>query len=458
MKVTQSGPILSTITLTILMLSGCGGSGDGSSSNNNTEQNTENTTTQPQTDISLYVSQDTAYVIDQQGRLWGWGDNSTGELAQDPTLLNNAQTPQLIASDVISIQSVHPMGSQDGSVAILKSDHSLWMWGENERGSVGNGTTDFTFTPSKILDNVKKVDLQDGPAVFALTLEDDWFVWGYNNYQMLGITSADNTITQPTEATALANFESIASYRYSSWTIYNNDLYVWGANDNRQFQWLDPTEGNQIDTPTLMLEDIAEANITLSNSYALSSNGNYYFWNYETTRLVRNDVSKALFIPYSDSVAHFILTQQNSVVTNLDPADDNYNPSTNWFELGQQVKDIAVLRNDTNNGYRNIVFMLKQDNSLWFADPQGQQHHVTDNVASLDWQADMDILYFRTQDSSLYEIAFDIEGQYSLNHLLSNVAQITASDSLMLVETDDQRIWQKPASNSAFAEVLLPSL
>lgn len=88
----------------------------------------------------------------RDGSLWTWGLNSHGELGDGTTDKRYSHEQALrIMTDVTDISS----GLYHGMA--VRNDGSLWAWGSNEVGQLGDGTTNDHFTPVKIEDNVRAV-------------------------------------------------------------------------------------------------------------------------------------------------------------------------------------------------------------------------------------------------------------------------------------------------------------
>ena len=81
-------------------------------------------------------------VIAQDGSLYMWGYNEWGNIGDGTT--EDRDMPTKILDHVISVSSGY-----DRSGAITQ-DGSLYMWGNNERGNIGDGTTEDRYTPTKI--------------------------------------------------------------------------------------------------------------------------------------------------------------------------------------------------------------------------------------------------------------------------------------------------------------------
>ena len=78
--------------------------------------------------------------------------------------------------------------------AAIKEDGSLWMWGWNDNGQLGDGTTTNTSTPIKILEDVKEVSLGQGYSA-AIKEDGSLWMWGQNDYGQLGDGTTEDRYT-----------------------------------------------------------------------------------------------------------------------------------------------------------------------------------------------------------------------------------------------------------------------
>ena len=132
-----------------------------------------------------YTGYTTALKID--GSLWTWGQNNYGQLG-DGTITNRS-TPVRVGMDhnwaTVSAGNWHTIA--------LKTDGSLWAWGDNSRGQLGNGTTTREVAP--ILVGIgNEWDVVSACEVYTLARKTDGslWAWGRNDLGMLG----DGTLTQ----------------------------------------------------------------------------------------------------------------------------------------------------------------------------------------------------------------------------------------------------------------------
>jgi len=84
--------------------------------------------------------------ITEDGRLWAWGDNSFGQLGDGTT--ENRLAPVFITNDIIYVSA----GSSH--TLVVSSDGGLWAWGSNSHGQLGDGTTKDRHSPVRVMDEL----------------------------------------------------------------------------------------------------------------------------------------------------------------------------------------------------------------------------------------------------------------------------------------------------------------
>lgn len=128
-------------------------------------------------------------VIKTDGSLWAWGDNDHGQLGNGriSTSFRPYSQAVQVMDDVLAVQA-----GNDCSAAI-KTDGSLWAWGSNERGGVGNGAEEDQLTPVKIMDGYTPVPAE------SLTLLQP----------ALTLAAGARSVVQPCIAPACADAENL---------------------------------------------------------------------------------------------------------------------------------------------------------------------------------------------------------------------------------------------------------
>lgn len=146
---------------------------------------------------SVYGTGQQGYAIKKDGTLWGWGKSDdlllTGKKetwAFDPysdgsqSEVSEQFTPIKLMDNVLKIDGRNHL-------TVIKKDHTLWDWGSNQEGQLGDGTVISRYVPQKILDHVVDVTAK---GAFTIALKSDGTVVGFgiNAVGELGIGTFDD--------------------------------------------------------------------------------------------------------------------------------------------------------------------------------------------------------------------------------------------------------------------------
>jgi alpha-tubulin suppressor-like RCC1 family protein len=163
--------------------------------------------------------------IKTDGTLWAWGWNGYGQLGDGSTLQRN--TPVQIGTEsnwiMISAGQNHSLG--------IKSDGTLWAWGRNDNGQLGDGTLVDNHTPIQIGTSSDWYQVEAG-GMHNLALKSDGKLWAWGNNEG-GQLGDGTTIDRPFPVQiGLANNWSQVSGGYLHSLGIKNDgtLWAWGYN------------------------------------------------------------------------------------------------------------------------------------------------------------------------------------------------------------------------------------
>ncbi len=173
--------------------------------------------------------------IKLDGTLWAWGDNSYGQLG-DGTNFSRTRPVQIgTGADwkLISAGGTHAAAALHTTA--IKTDHTLWAWGSNYYGQLGDGTMIDKSTPAQIGSgtNWKSVSA-GGVHTTALQVDGTLWAWGANDYGQLGDGSSVGR-SSPVRIGADTDWACISTGSWHSAGIKTNGtLWSWGANSYGQ--------------------------------------------------------------------------------------------------------------------------------------------------------------------------------------------------------------------------------
>jgi len=206
--------------------------------------------------------------ITKDGTLWAWGNNENGAVGDGTTTMRI--TPVKIMEGVVDAST----GVRQ-SVA-LQADGSLWAWGHNYWGEVGDGTTTIRPSPVKIMDGVASVSVGRGAFSLAVKTDGSLWAWGNNNYGTLGDGTTDNrhSPVKIMDGVALAS----AGDEHAVAVKTDGSLWAWGRRtsgrlgdgvvDNRSFQH----------TPMKIMDGVVSASAGFGHTLAVKADGTLWAW------------------------------------------------------------------------------------------------------------------------------------------------------------------------------------
>jgi alpha-tubulin suppressor-like RCC1 family protein len=157
--------------------------------------------------------------LKSDGSVWTWGNNGSGVLG-DNTIINRSSPVSVVGAHsfiLIGCGSSHAMG--------LKSDGSAWGWGNAGAGRIGSGSVADRSSPFSVLGGHSFIVLQ--PAIsnsIAIRGDTICFTWGTNS---LGLLGDQSTLTQALSPISIIG--PIGGPPKSVNNIQPGDRLIWNA-------------------------------------------------------------------------------------------------------------------------------------------------------------------------------------------------------------------------------------
>lgn len=239
-------------------------------------------------EIAYYAGEsDFSLYIDKEGKLYSSGNNGSGQLGRGNAGTEARIVPAQILDGVKEVKT-----GREGFALALKTDGTVYAWGNNRYGQLGNGAgfsseAAYNATPAKVELPEKIKSVAAGARnSFALTENGDVYSWGSNQHGQLG--TGGETGRQEVEGTpvklARENFggeavEEIACTEYTAFArTASGSVYSWGRNQHGQLGSGNEDVAYKAVTPQkTALENVTKISARSTTAMALAG-GEVYAW------------------------------------------------------------------------------------------------------------------------------------------------------------------------------------
>ena len=217
--------------------------------------------------------------IDAPGTLWIWGQNDDGQLGTNDTL--SRSSPVQVGVDNVWAQ-ISGSNTGNGFFAAIKIDGTLWMWGNNNGGRIGQNDTVYRSSPTQVGRHSTWASVVAGNGhTFALKTDGTLWAWGLSSYGRLGLNTTAN-VSSPAQVGTLTNWAHIVpGFQHALAIKTDGTLWVWGRNDSGQLGLNDtthrssPTQVGSLTTwSTLPLSGVGQHSVVLKTDGTLWTWGN----------------------------------------------------------------------------------------------------------------------------------------------------------------------------------------
>lgn len=203
--------------------------------NNNGKLGTNDTTarsspTQTTTASSNWVScaggLDSSIACKSDGTLWNWGLNTNGQLGDNTTA--NRSSPVQTITFASNWKSV---GAGNNTHYGIKTDGTLWCWGLNTQGQLGDNTVTHRSSPVQTVATGTNWKFVCGSAhVLSLKTDGTLWGWGTNGQGQLGLNNVTNRSSPIQTVTFATNWKQCdAGYQFSGAVKNDGTLWMWGS-------------------------------------------------------------------------------------------------------------------------------------------------------------------------------------------------------------------------------------
>ena len=246
------------------------------------------------------------------GTVYAWGANYYGQLG------NGSLEPSSSPVPIDGLSSVVAVAAGASHSIALRSDGTVVAWGANASGQLGDGTNDSRATPAAIAGLASIRRIATGPTAdhsFAVAADGSLYAWGANYNGQLGDGTAEEHLS-PVLVVGLTGVTHVAAGAVHSLAVLaDGSLWSWGDNFAGQ---LGTDAAGVVATPGMLISPtgIVAIGAGSAHSVALTSDGRVLSWGDNTfVQLGTAHSVPSTFVPIELSGSAFQWLTQRPVIT-----------------------------------------------------------------------------------------------------------------------------------------------
>ena len=268
--------------------------------------------------------------VKTDGTLWVWGENKYGVFGI-PSEAHNQVRNSPVQCPGTTWKFV---SSSDESVQAIKTDGTLWCWGRNEAGQLGQNNRTNRSSPVQVGSGTDWACISTGQQAHAAVKTDGTlWTWGDNHYGLLGLNQGHPVkVSSPTQIPG-TSWVSINGGTHTMGGIKTDGtMWMWGRNRFGDLGQSQP-ESSHISSPVQIPGTTWSVNyeVGYENIAAIKTDGTLWLWGYnQSGQLGQNEAGGN-----SEATSRSSPTQV---------------PGTTWSTVGQGTR---------------VTLATKTDGTLW---------------------------------------------------------------------------------------------
>lgn len=324
--------------------------------------------------VSVSAGRTHALAVTTDGKVVAWGSNGYGQLGSGGTVF---ETEKPVAVTGMNNALSVTVGGGGSFALVVKSDHSLWACGINDRGQLGNGTTQGSAEYIKIMDDVSKAAAGDKFA-FAVKQDGTLWAWGANDRGQLGDGTTIDRLSPVKVADGIADTNAYYALTTDGRMLEIGNEFAEAATGVSRivdYNLAIMTDGTLWKCSVKYDDDYITGDVVDAWSYndnmyyAIKNDGSlwdiYYRSNGNTkeTKLAEGFESLSGYLVWTYGADDYLML--------IDTKNDLYNGRTEWDEDGKYINlkriaaDVCFVATSTVTDYEGTHFCIDTSGQLY---------------------------------------------------------------------------------------------
>ena len=186
--------------------------------------------------VSLAFNQNASAALDDEGKVWTWGDGDGGQLGLGTDDGEITEDDELTPQKVASLSNIISIARGYDHTVVLDNSGNVYTFGENDKGQLGINSTEESDFPVRVeISDIVQIEA-GSDSTYALDVNGNLYGWGENDDGQLaqGEGNADDILIP----TLIDTPERIVSFAAGKAHVIalgtSGQLYGWGLNASNQ--------------------------------------------------------------------------------------------------------------------------------------------------------------------------------------------------------------------------------
>jgi alpha-tubulin suppressor-like RCC1 family protein len=216
--------------------------------------------------------------IKTDGTLWLWGNNYIGNLGTNDVISRSSPIQTVSAGT-----NWKQVSCGSGQTGAIKTDGTLWMWGLNDYGQLGTNDIISRSSPIQTVSGGTNWKQVSTSFTFTAAIKTDGtlWMWGRNNSGQLGTNDITNRSSPIQTVSAGTNWKQVSCGGSHSGAIKTDGtLWMWGINNNGN---LGTNDTNSRSSPIQTVSagtNWKQVSCGSGHSGAIKTDGTLWTWGY----------------------------------------------------------------------------------------------------------------------------------------------------------------------------------